>query len=112
METKDTTLQYVTQDDKTLLISPTELSKDELKEYYWYSDDLCKVRVEKQPIPVVVGVVQIFDDGAEGAPHILYECPRCKHRLNADLYEKDPNPRFAWCDICQWDSVMWIKWKR
>jgi hypothetical protein len=112
MKTKDTTLQFVIQNGDIMLISPLELSVDELKQYHWYSERTCSVKTVQQSVPVVPGKIEMWESSGGHAPHIRYECPICKQSVNTDLYENDPNPRFAWCDLCQWDSVMWIRWER
>jgi transcription elongation factor Elf1 len=49
-------------------------------------------------------------DNGRSYPHLRFKCPRCSIEHNVDLYPGDSNPRFASCDTCGWDSVVWIRW--
>lgn len=77
-------------------------------------DDLpvgCVVDEIERVVPTVAGRVERWQDD-EGAfrPHVHYVCPRCSNEQNFDLLPDEPNPRFACCDVCGWNSVVWIRW--
>ncbi len=50
------------------------------------------------------------EHGSKLRPHVHFTCPRCEDVHNVDLEEEDQNPRFACCDSCAWDSLVWIEW--
>lgn len=73
------------------------------------------VEIERRDIPLLPAELVLWniDDGESNslAPHLHYTCPRCLQMQNSDLYPNDPNPRFACCDSCRWDSILWLSWE-
>ncbi len=98
-------LYRVTDEGRTLYLSPEPVTADDFPP----SSVFDEVQLE---VPVVDGVIHYWDGGGgKSYPHIHYLCPRCTKVQNTDLYPDDPNPRFAICDACAWDSLVWIRWK-
>jgi hypothetical protein len=93
------------QDETTVRLSPDPFDSDSLT-------GECVVDEIDREVPVVDGVVRLWEgDDGKSYPHLHYVCPRCSTEHNVDLYPEDPNPRFACCDSCGWDSVVWIRWR-
>jgi ribosomal protein S27AE len=70
------------------------------------------IEIVEVDTPEVEGVIQYWD-GSDGKkyPHLHYVCPRCGLGQNVDLLADEPDPRFACCDRCSWDSMVWIRWR-
>ena len=79
------------------------------------ADDLptsCTTDEVDREVPTVPGTVENWrDEDGDLRPHIHYVCPRCATEHNVDLMSDDPSPRFACCDSCGWESVLWIEWR-
>jgi hypothetical protein len=73
----------------------------------------CVIDEVERPVPAVDGRIEQWE-GDDGLlyPHLHFICPRCGREHNVDLYPDDLNPRFATCDSCGWDSVVWIHWSK
>ena len=93
------------QGEATVRLSPNPIEMDSLSA-------LCIVDEIDREVPAVDGALKIWkgDDG-RSYPHLHYVCPRCSTEHNVDLYPEDTSPRFACCDSCGWDSVVWIRWR-
>lgn len=97
-------LHRATQNDAIVRLSPEPIDADSLS-------SLCVVDEIDREVPTIDGVIKDWesDDGAT-YPHLHYVCPRCSMEHNVDLLPEDTNPRFACCDTCRWDSVVWVRW--
>jgi len=99
-------LYRASQNGNTVYLAPEPISVDDLP-------DRCTLDEVEREVPQVDGRLESWpgDDGSS-YPHLHYICPRCSTEHNVDLHADDPNPRFACCDSCGWDSVVWIRWDR
>ena len=68
------------------------------------------VRCDDIEIPAVSSEIIMWDGGGREYPHVHFCCPQCGEMNNFDLESTDTNPRFAVCDLCLWDSPVWVKW--
>ena len=86
-------------------LSPDPIAPDDLP-------TVCVMDEIDREVPTVLGTIEDWRD-EDGAlrPHIHYVCPRCATEHNVDLVAEDSSPRFACCDSCAWDSVVWIEWR-
>ena len=96
-------------------ISLEPISADDWDDHDWRDRSLpLRIDLERLSAPVLPTEVVMWegDDGGSTTlyPHLHYTCPRCHQIQNVDLYETDSNPRFACCDICSWDSIVWLEW--
>ena len=99
-------LYRVSQDDKTAYLSPEPISPDEIS-VPGVIDEI------ERDVPTVFGRLELWEgDDGQSYPHLHYVCPRCTMEHNVDLYPNDGKPRFACCDSCKWESVVWIQWNR
>ena len=92
------------QDGSTSYLSPEPIRPDDLSAP-------CLFDEIDRDVPIVDARLTLWD-GSDGLSysHLHYQCPRCAHEQNVDLYLSDANPRFACCDSCGWDSVVWLRW--
>src|SRR5690349_4622200 len=97
------------QDGKVAYLSPEPIDTTDFSPDYFSPD--CSFDTIQLDVPTVAGVLELWD-GNDGKkhPHLHYVCPRCSVEHNVDLNNGDSNPRFACCDSCGWDSVVWIRW--
>ncbi len=72
------------------------------------------IKSETLNVPVVSSQIIMWEGlsekGSELVPHLHFTCPQCQDVHNVDLEEGDSNPRFACCNSCVWDSLVWIEW--
>jgi hypothetical protein len=99
----------------TMRISVEPISADDWDDHDWRDDSLpLQIQIERLSVPVLPTEVVMWESGDGGSttlyPHLHYTCPRCRQMQIVDLYDADPNPRFACCDICVWDSIAWLTW--
>lgn len=110
----ETEFHVMRQAGVTIFISPDPISADDWDEHDWRDLSLpLDIGVVKLSVPVLqteLVMWSIDGDHHSLAPHLHYTCPRCQQMQNVDLYETAPNPRFACCDICRWDSIFWLAW--
>ena len=98
-------------------ISPEPISADDWDEHDWRDLSLpLQIELERMSVPLLQTVIMMWespedsDDSISLYPHLQYTCPRCQQIQNVDLHEDDLNPRFASCNICNWDSIAWLVW--
>lgn len=113
----ETDFHVMRQAGVTIFVSPEPISADDWDDHDWRVRSLpLQIEVERRSVPVLQTEVVMWeslgesDDDISQVPHLHYTCPRCQRMQNADLYDTDPNPRFACCDICTWDSIFWLAW--
>ena len=99
-------LYRASQDGHTLCLATEPLAADDFPAGCVFD------KVERE-VPNVDGRLELWqgDDGLS-YPHLHFLCPRCSTEHNVDLHPDDPNPRFACCDTCGWDSIVWIRWNK
>jgi hypothetical protein len=115
MTTIETDLYVVRQCGEVMFVSLDEIFAEEWDGHEWRDQSQpLLIDLEHRAIPVVPAEIVMWEGSEEEAvlyPHLHYTCPRCRQMQNADLYDADPNPRFACCDSCRWDSLIWLAWE-
>lgn len=111
----DTDLHVMRQAGVTIHISPEPIRAEDWDDHGWRDHSLpLQIELERRSIPLLQADVVMWesfeDESSSLYPHLHYSCPRCLQMQNVDLYETDPNPRFACCDICSWNSIVWLAW--
>jgi hypothetical protein len=111
----ETDFHVMRQAGVTMRISIEPISADDWDDHGWRDQSLpLQIQIERLSVPVLPTEVVMWEggDGDSTAlyPHLHYTCPKCRQMQNVDLYDTDPNPRFACCDICGWDSIVWLAW--
>lgn len=111
MKTIATRIHRAQQAGQTVFISLEELVESDLDDHSMRDLSVSLVISEEElVIPVVDSEISVSNWDGSFAPHLLFNCPRCNRIHCTDLYDGDPNPRFACCDSCSWDSLVWLNW--
>ena len=110
-----TDLFIAKQAGEVVFVSIEPIPVDQFDEHSWR--DLRHpliVETERRDI-AVLPTETVMWEGDDGDtirlyPHLHFTCPRCHQMQNIDLYDTDPNPTFACCNTCLWDSPIWLAW--
>lgn len=115
MKTVATRILRATQAGETIFISIDDLASDDLDDHYRRDRSIpLTITEERVDIPFIDSEIHMWTSlseyGETLAPHLHFNCPRCNRVHCTDLEDGDPNPRFAVCDSCLWESLVWLNW--
>lgn len=111
MKVTPTNLFRASQNGDVIDISPDVITPEDLTEHHRRDLSLTlKIDQVVLDVPIVPSDIQMWDGGDKLYPHLHFTCPKCGGISNVDLEIETPNPRFACCDYCHWDSVLWVAW--
>ena len=110
-----TDLFVAKQAEDVVFVSCDPISADGFDEHSWRNlQHQIVVEPERRDLPVLMAEIVMWEgddgDSATPHPHLHYTCPKCRQMQNVDLYDTDTNPRLVCCDICRWDSFVWLAW--
>ncbi len=113
MTTIETNLYVMRQAGEIKFVSIDPILAEEWEEHSWRDHQQpLLIDVERRDIPVLQAEVVMWEghdrDGVAFYPHLHYTCPRCQQMQNVDKNSADENPRLACCDLCGWNSLVWL----